>query len=416
MSKRIKITFPAADKKDSDQSAPNLLNGLLELPSTNPTAFVLFAHCFTCGKDIAAASRIARALVARGFGVLRFDFTGLGNSDGDFSNTNFSSNIADLVAAADFLRDNYQPPSIIVGHSLGGAAVLKAAQYIPESLAVVTIAAPSNAEHVIKNFADHVDSIDEHGQADVDLAGRKFVIKKQFIDDLRSQNADHISSLKKALLIFHSPLDQTVSINEAEKIYRLAKHPKSFVTLDTADHLLTSKDDAEYVATTIATWATRYLPAVQQSTSANESGVERGHVVVKERNHQFTRDIHSDNHYWLSDEPTDFGGDNLGPDPYEQLLASVGACTSMTIRMYANRKKLPLEDVTVTLSHSRSHVKDCQDCDNEKPQLLEVISREIRLKGDLTDAQRQRLMEIADKCPVHKTLHGNLSITSTLIN
>ena len=222
--------------------------------------------------------------------------------------------------------------------------------------------------------------------------------------------------LKKALLIFHSPMDQTVSINEAEKIYRQAKHPKSFVTLDTADHLLTSKQDAEYVATTIATWATRYLPEEQYSTITKDSDIPRGHILVKERNHQFTRDIHSDNHYWLSDEPLDFGGDNLGPDPYEQLLASVGACTSMTIRMYANRKKLPLDDVSVTLSHSRSHSKDCQNCDNEKPELLEIISREITLKGDLTDAQRQRLMEIADKCPVHKTLHGNLSITSTLIN
>ena len=411
MSKRIKVQFPAATCEQNLQ-----LNGLLELPSTSPTAFVLFAHCFTCGKDIAAASRIARALVARGFGVLRFDFTGLGNSDGDFANTNFSSNVADLVSAANFLRQEYQAPSILVGHSLGGAAVLKAAQHVPEALGIVTIAAPSSAEHVIKNFAVHVDDIDEHGQADVNLAGRPFVIKKQFLDDLRDQDTDHIASLKKALLIFHSPMDQTVSINEAEKIYRQAKHPKSFVTLDNADHLLTNKDDAEYVATTIATWAIRYLPAEQFSTSAQESAVPRGHVMVNERNKQFTRDIHSDNHYWLSDEPIDFGGDNLGPDPYEQLLASVGACTSMTIRMYANRKKLPLDDVSVTLSHSRSHIKDCQDCEDEKPQLLEVISREISLKGNLTDAQRQRLMEIADKCPVHKTLHGNLSITSTLIN
>lgn len=411
MSKRIKVQFPAATSEKNLQ-----LNGLLELPSTSPTAFVLFAHCFTCGKDIAAASRIARALVARGFGVLRFDFTGLGNSDGDFSNTNFSSNIADLVSAADFLRHEYQAPSILVGHSLGGAAVLKAAQHIPETLGVVTIAAPSNAEHVIKNFAVHVDDIDEHGQADVNLAGRPFVIKKQFLDDLREQDTDHISSLKKALLIFHSPMDQTVSINEAEKIYRQAKHPKSFITLDSADHLLTNKDDAEYVATTIATWATRYLPAEQLSTSIKQSTVSHGHVMVNERNQRFTRDIHSDNHSWLSDEPLNFGGDDLGPDPYEQLLASVGACTSMTIRMYANRKKLPLEDVSVTLSHARSHVKDCQDCEDEKPQLLEIISREISLKGNLTDVQRQRLMEIADKCPVHKTLHGNLSITSTLID
>ncbi|MGB1237294.1 MAG: alpha/beta fold hydrolase [Pseudomonadales bacterium] len=411
MSKRTKVQFPATSSQQGLQ-----LNGLLELPQNSPIAFVLFAHCFTCGKDIAAASRISRSLVARGFGVLRFDFTGLGNSDGDFSNTNFSSNIADLVSAADFLRREYQAPSILVGHSLGGAAVLKAAQFIPESLGVVTIAAPSSAEHVIKNFAVHVEDIDKHGQADVNLAGRAFVIKKQFLDDLRDQSSDHIASLKKALLIFHSPVDATVSISEAEKIYRQAKHPKSFITLDNADHLLTSKDDAEYVATSIATWATRYLPSQQLSTSNKASTVQRGHVIVGERNKQFTRDIHTDNHYWLSDEPLDFGGDNLGPDPYEQLLASIGACTSMTIRMYANRKKLALDDVSVTLSHSRTHIKDCQDCDSEKPQSIEVISREITLKGDLTDAQKQRLMEIADKCPVHKTLHGNLSITSTLVD
>lgn len=413
MSKRIKVQFPAANANTSEALQ---LNGLLELPSGSPQAFVLFAHCFTCGKDIAAASRIARALVARGFGVLRFDFTGLGNSDGDFANTNFSSNVADLIAAANFMRQHYQAPSILVGHSLGGAAVLKAAPQLDEVKAVVTIAAPSNAEHVVKNFSVHVDDIDRDGEANVDLAGRQFLIKKQFLDDLRQQDTDHLGSLKKALLIFHSPMDKTVSINEAEKIYRQAKHPKSFITLDNADHLLTNKEDAEYVATSIATWAMRYLPLEKLETRPKESAIQRGHVTVSERNHQFTRDVHSDNHHWLSDEPLDFGGDNLGPDPYEQLLASVGTCTSMTIRMYANRKKLPLEDVTVSLSHSRSHVKDCQDCEDEKPQLLEVISREISLKGDLTDAQRQRLMEIADKCPVHKTLHGNLSITSKLIN
>lgn len=264
MSQRIKVKFPAS--LDNTQSEAITLTGLLEKPADNVKAYVLFAHCFTCGKDIAAASRIARSLVAQGYAVLRFDFTGLGNSDGDFANTNFSSNVADLVAAADFLRSNYQPPSLLIGHSLGGAAVLKAAQHIPESLGVVTIGAPADPDHVIKNFACQLNTIESEGQATVDLAGRAFTIKKQFLDDLRQQDTKYISSLKKALLIFHSPIDATVPIKEAEKIYTNAKHPKSFVSLDQADHLLSSKADAEYVAATIAAWASRYLPDAVQNT------------------------------------------------------------------------------------------------------------------------------------------------------
>jgi putative redox protein len=407
MSKRNKVSFASSTNSDIQ------LSGLLETPGDDIRAFVLFAHCFTCGKDIAAASRISRALVAHGYGVLRFDFTGLGNSDGDFANTNFSSNVGDLVAAADFLRHTYRAPSLLIGHSLGGAAVLKAAGAIPESLGVVTIGAPADPEHVIKNFTVNLSTIESEGQAQVSLAGRPFTIKKQFVDDLRSQDCGYISSMKKALLIFHSPLDATVSIREAEKIYTEAKHPKSFVSLEDADHLLSNKADADYVATTIAAWASRYMPGDTVAAVQVESGVAGGHVIVQERNQVFTQNVYSDSHFWLADEPSKVGGDNLGPDPYEHLLAGLGACTSMTLRMYAGRKKLPLENVKVELSHSRNHGVDCEACDEQNPQ-IEVIDRKITLQGDLTDAQRQRLLEIADKCPVHKTLHGKLLVKSRL--
>lgn len=401
MPKRIKLEFPGTDGLK--------VAGLLETPDSNPHSFALFAHCFTCGKDVVSASRIARALVARGYAVLRFDFTGLGSSDGDFANSNFSSNVNDLVLAADFLRENYRAPSLLIGHSLGGAAVLAAAHTVEEVKGVVTIGAPSDPQHVVKQFDCKVDEIKETGEAEVKLAGRPFKIKKQFLDDLDEQyQTEKIASLKKALLVFHSPVDATVSIGEAEKIYRSAKHPKSFVSLDNADHLLTNAADAEYVATTIAAWASRYINE-PENIEQQTSGVTAGHVLVDEKNRHFTRTVISDSHVWLADEPVAAGGLDLGPDPYEHLLAALGTCTSMTIRMYADHKKLPLEDVTVSLSHDRQYNHDCEGCD-EKPQKIEVINRIVTLKGDLSDENRQRLLEIADRCPVHRTLKSNLDI------
>ncbi|WP_394210428.1 bifunctional alpha/beta hydrolase/OsmC family protein [Enterovibrio calviensis] len=400
--KRSKVTFVSGN---------NILAGMLETPEHTARGYALFAHCFTCGKDVAAASRISRALVNIGFAVLRFDFTGLGGSDGDFANTNFSSNVNDLVAAGDFLREHYQAPLLLIGHSLGGRAVLSAAQRIPEVSAVATIGAPADAEHVVKQFSADVGKIDADGEAEVSLAGRPFTIKKQFLDDIRTEN-DDIESLRVPLLVMHSPIDSVVSIREAEKIYLRAKHPKSFVTLDTADHLLTNKDDAQYVAELIAAWSHRYIdlasPIKESSTS-----IKRGEVLVTEHNKQFTRTIQTDHHQWFADEPVDFGGDNLGPDPYEHLLAGLGACTSMTLRMYANRKNLPLDDVKVTLSHSRQYGDDCEHCDDEHSK-VEVLAREIALFGNLTDDERQRLLEIADKCPVHKTLESKIVITTAL--
>ncbi len=391
------------------------LAGLLESSDTSVVrGYALFAHCFTCSKDIAAASRISRGLVALGYAVLRFDFTGLGNSDGDFSNTNFSSNVEDLVAAADFLRSEFQAPQLLIGHSLGGAAVLKAADRIAEVTAIATIGAPFNAEHVSKQLSADMDRITSEGEAEVDLAGRKFKIKKQFVDDIRSHNNEHISKLRRALLILHSPTDETVNIVEAEKIYLQALHPKSFISLDKADHLLSRAEDSEYVAACISAWASRFLAkASAEAADSKRPELSKGHVVVGEKNKQFTRTVHSDDHTWLADEPTRVGGQNLGPDPYEHLLAALGSCTSMTLRMYANHKKIALEDVNIELSHRRDHAEDCEGCEGDSG-FIDTLERRITLKGDLSDAERKRLMEIADRCPVHKTLENNPTIKTVL--
>ena len=383
------------------------LAGLLDQPDTETKAFAIFAHCFTCGKDVAAASRIARALCEKGYAVFRFDFTGLGGSDGDFANTNFSSNVNDLVLAADYLRDNFIAPSLLIGHSLGGTAVLKAAANIPSAKGVVSVGSPADAHHVAKQFSCDISTIEKDGEAEVSLAGRPFKIKKQFLDDISDQKMDHLAQLGKALLVLHSPMDQTVSINEAEKIYRAGKHPKSFISLDKADHLLTNRDDAAYVAETIAAWAGKFIER-PETLQVVETTIPKGEVLVQERN-EFSQDVYSDTHRWIADEPTSVGGSNLGPDPYEHLLAALGTCTSMTIRMYANRKKWPLKDVKVQLRHYRVHGEDCEQCDDQTRQ-IDIIDREITFKGDLDEQQQQRLMEIADRCPVHRTLHGTLEI------
>lgn len=405
--RRINLEFPGSDGLT--------IAGILEIPESTPHAFVLFAHCFTCGKDVVAASRISRYLVERGFAVLRFDFTGVGKSEGEFADSNFTSNVKDLLFAANFLREDYLAPALLIGHSLGGAAVLSAASEIPEARGVVTIGAPADPNHVMKQFVCEVPVIEEHGEAVVSLANRDFTIKKQFLDDLNAQNQmDKISHLHKALLVFHSPVDETVNISEAEKIYVTAKHPKSFVSLDTADHLLTSAQDAEYVAATIAAWASRFVDSTF-GVKQFESNVSRGHVKINEKNREFLRTVVSDHHAWYADEPTSVGGSDLGPDPYEHLLAALGACTSMTIRMYANRKEIPLDDVTIEVSHDREHVTDCEGCD-ESPKKIEVLERTIVLKGELSEAQRKRLLEVADRCPVHRTLESELHIRTELVD
>jgi len=403
--------MPNRNKFQFTGSTGEQLAALLETPDREPIATALFAHCFTCGKDIAAASRIARALVKRGYAVMRFDFTGLGNSDGDFANTNFSSNVDDLVAAADHLRHEGMAPSILIGHSLGGTAVLSAAHRVAECKGVVTIGSPADAQHVSAQFSCDIEEIEKQGEAEVNLAGRKFLIKKQFLDDINKSSVGHITQLKTAFLVMHSPIDTTVNIAEAERIYRAAHHPKSFVSLDDANHLLTRASDAEYVADLISAWATRL---VNSSATPERPEVAAGQLTVHERNQKFMLDVFSDTHHWISDEPARVGGNNAGPDPYEHLLASVGTCTAMTLRMYASRKKWPLENAEVQLKHGREHLTDCETCD-ENPTQLDVITRQIKLHGDLNDEQRTRLMQIADRCPVHKTLTGQLEIRTEQI-
>jgi uncharacterized OsmC-like protein/alpha/beta superfamily hydrolase len=384
------------------------LAAVLDLPLGEPTAFALFAHCFTCGKDIRAAKTIAEALALCGIAVLRFDFTGLGGSEGEFANTHFSSNVDDLVAAADHLRQTRQAPALLIGHSLGGAAVLAAAHRIGEARAVVTIAAPSDPAHVTGLFKEQIDKIRAQGEVDVQLAGRPFKIRREFLDDVAEQMLmDRVAQLKKALLIFHSPTDATVGIENASHIFTAAKHPKSFVSLFGADHLLSKKSDARYVANVIAAWAERYL---EQPASVAQSASETGVVSVREtRAGKFQQEIMSGPHRFLADEPVAVGGLDSGPGPYDLLLASLGACTSMTIRIYADRKALPLERVTVRLSHKKIYAEDCAECETRQG-MVDRIERTITLEGTLDAAKRQRLMEIADRCPVHRTLRSEINI------
>lgn len=387
------------------------LAGLLESPTGEVKAYALFAHCFTCGKDIAAASRISRALVKNGFGVLRFDFTGLGNSDGDFPNTNFTSNLDDLRAASAFLKENHLAPQLLIGHSLGGAAVLAVANSIDSVKAVVSIAAPAKADHVIHNFDSHIEQINRDGVATVKLGTKKFQIKKQFIDDLNDNSQQGFSLKGKSLLVLHSPMDAQVPIKEAEKIYASVKHPKSFISLDKADHFLSHKSDAEYAASIISSWADKYIKAEDKKPAIEN--IDKASVVVSEKDHNFTLNVVSNDHYWLADQPVAAGGQNLGPDPYQHLLAALGTCTVMTLRMYAKLKKIPLTDISVTLKHHKNYHQDCQNCDQET-QYSEMINRHITLVGELSKAQRQKLLSIADKCPVHKTLHHQVKVITTI--
>jgi uncharacterized OsmC-like protein/alpha-beta hydrolase superfamily lysophospholipase len=393
-------------EKLSFQSSDGLeLAGRVDRPAGPLRAWALFAHCFTCSKDIAAASRISRALTEHGVGVFRFDFTGLGSSEGEFANINFSSNVRDLFAATDAMREHLGAPTLLIGHSLGGAAVLAAAGEIPEVRAVCTIGAPSDPGHLRHLFVNEEEDIRAAGQAEVSIGGRRFTIQSQFLDDIAEQpQAARIASLKRALLVFHAPHDQVVGIDNARAIFVAAKHPKSFVSLDDADHLLSKKRDAEYVATVLAGWATRYLPEVDHEVTAH--GVVR---VTSSPNGKFLQEVRAGKHLILADEPTSSGGDDAGLTPYDLLLAGLGACTSMTLRMYADRKGLPLEGVKVELRHHRIHSDDCDDCESSGGQ-VDVIDREITIHGDLDEKVRTRLLQIADKCPVHRTLHNEIKV------
>ena len=390
----------------------------LDTPDTPPRAWAIFAHCFTCSKDTKAALHIARALAASGFGVLRFDFTGLGGSGGDFSNTHFSSNVDDLVAAADWLRTQHGTPALLVGHSLGGAAVLAAAHRIPDARAVATLGAPFDPAHVTHQFGENLKVIDEQGQATVTLAGRPFTIKRAFLDDLGGQaHGERIRQLRRPLLVMHPPQDGVVSIDNAAAIFKAALHPKSFVSLDGADHLLTREDDARFAVDVITAWASRYLPKAASAPTTDtpaDAAVEAGWLeVVETGSGAFTSAVRVGSHRWLADEPVSVGGAGAGPSPYDLLTAALGACTAMTLRIYARQKGLPLDRVRVRLKHSKIHASDCEHCETAVGR-IDRIEREIELQGPLNETQRQRLLEITDKCPVHRTLHGEVDVATRM--
>lgn len=380
----------------------------LDMPVGAPQAYAIFAHCFTCSKDIFAAARISQALSARGIAVLRFDFTGLGASGGDFANTNFSSNVGDLVAAADFLRDTREAPQILIGHSLGGAAVLVAAGEIPEARAVVTIAAPSDAAHVVENFAADLDRIETDGRAEVRLAGRRFTISRDFLEDVRGVRvADAVSALGRALLVFHAPRDETVGIDNARRIFEAAMHPKSFVSLDDADHLLTRPEDAIYLADVLAAWAARYVE-LREAEPVN-------FVEVRETGAtKFQQAVSVGRHSLLADEPESLGGGGTGPTPYDFLAIALGACTAMTLRMYADRKGLDLGRVSVTVDHAKVHAEDCAECVEGSTGRIDRFERKIMVEGEVAPEMRDKLIEIAGKCPVHRTLEKS-SVVATLL-
>lgn len=402
--KTQRFTFPGSNG--------NELAARLDLPSGPPRAYALFAHCFTCTKDILAASRIADGLTGKGIGVLRFDFTGLGGSDGEFSNTNFSSNVDDLIAAADHMRENLAAPQILIGHSLGGAAVLMAAGKMKEVRAVATIAAPADPAHVAHTFQSFVEEIETTGTADVLLGGRPFQIQKQFIEDIRSQNLEAaVAGLHKALLILHAPGDEIVGIENAGQLFQAAKHPKSFITLDGADHLLSRSADAKYAAEIIATWAGRYIDVVD---SPKPKAIPGTVIVAETTAGKFTNTIVTGSgHVIVADEPESVGGDDTGATPYDLLLSSLGACKTMTMRMYAERKGYALEHAEVRLSHDKIYAKDCESCET-KTGKIDQIKTEITLTGDLSDEERQKVFEIAERCPVHRTITSEIIIEAKL--
>lgn len=387
------------------------LSGLLDLPIEKPVGYALFAHCFTCSKNLKAAANIAHALNDAGIAVLRFDFTGLGQSEGEFSDTNFSSNVGDLLAAVDYLSREHEKPAILVGHSLGGTAVLQAAVEVESAVAVATIGSPSKPAHVARLFSGSEEVLRDRGEALVDLGGRPFLMKQQFLDDLENQNlASSVGSLRKALLIMHAPLDDVVEIDNASELFIAAKHPKSFVSLDSADHLLTRHADSRYAGQVLASWASRYLPSAKVPDALHAA---EGEVASRTRLDGFRTEVQLGHHKIVADEPRSVGGTDQGPTPYDLLSAALATCTSMTLRMYANHKKLALDSATVHVEHDRIHAKDCEDCESGDGKIDE-FRRTVSLEGDLTDAQQSRMIEIADRCPVHRTLHGEIKVRTRL--
>lgn len=394
-SRAQKFTFPG--------SSGHSLDARVDLPAGTPVGTALVAHCFTCSKDLLGISRMSHALTTHGWAVVRFDFTGLGSSEGEFANTDFTSNVRDLVAAADHLRSQGRAPALLIGHSLGGPAVLRAAERIPEVRAVCTLNAPFDPAHVGRMLDGRK----------VTLGGRSFEVSDSFLEDISEQPMQGaLRELGRPLLVMHAPTDDEVGIENARLIYEAARHPKSFVALDGADHLLTRKEDAEFVASMLATWAARYVPPPAPAEEAPMP--ELGRVRVRELGEgPFAQQITVGKHVLRADEPESFGGRDTGPTPYDFLNAALGACTAMTLRMYADRKKWPLERATVELSHAKVHAADCLDCETIAGKIDE-IERVVTLEGPLSEEQRERLLEIADRCPVHRTLESEVKVRTVL--
>ncbi len=385
----------------------------LDRPVGEPRAYALFAHCFSCSKDIFAASRISQGLTEHGFAVLRFDFTGLGQSEGDFANTNFSSNVEDLLSAVDYLRAEHRAPAVMIGHSLGGAATLMAATQVAEAKAVVTVGAPADTGHVVHNFIDHVPEIEARGEAQVQLGGRPFTIRRQFLEDLKNHEVTQaIGHLRKALLIMHAPLDQTVGIENATDLFIKARHPKSFVSLDTADHLLTAKADALYAADVISAWSARFLDSL--ATDQPEPTGEQEVLVTETAPGPFTAHMIAGRHHQIGDQPKASGGQDAGPAPYDYLANALAMCTVQTIRVYARHKKLELGPISARVRYDKRHVQDCEDCVDGKSIKMLHFDVEVSVEGPLEEAVRGKLVSIAEKCPVHQTLahhHAPISVS-----
>jgi len=395
-----------------NQTGENLA-ARLDLPvDEKPVAFAIFAHCFTCTKNLNAVVNINRALAREGIATLRFDFTGLGESEGDFSHTSFSSNVSDLIAAADFLKLEFEAPKLLIGHSLGGAAVLQAAKYVPSSIAIATIGAPLNLTHLVRYLEPQQQAVRTKEEAEITLAGKTFKIRRQFLDDLELTHIQEtIQSLCKPLLIFHSPADSIVGIENAAEIFQMARHPKSFISLDRADHLLSNREDSLYVGSVLAAWVRKYLEISLPVSPPRELTDNR--VVTRTGRRGYQTEIIANGHRLMADEPIAVGGADTGPNPYDYLLSALGACTGMTLRMYADHKEWPLDSVVVRLKHQKVHARECRECETQNGK-LDSIEREIELEGPLDSEQRHRLLEIADRCPVHRTLHSEIIVKTAL--
>ena len=406
----IRMTFPG--------SLGHELAARLDMPPGGVKAFALLAHCFTCSKDILAARHIAAALTSLGVAVLRFDFTGLGSSEGEFQNTSFSSNVEDLVRAADHLRTHYRAPALVIGHSLGGAAVLAAAHRLPEAKAIVTIGAPSDVAHVLQQFRAQLDDIERDGIANVTLAGRSFPISRTLVEDAKGQALQQqIANLRKALLVMHAPRDLTVGIEHATAIFTAARHPKSFVSLDDADHLLSHKRDAVYAAEVIAAWASRYIEGHEQQASAEDR--HDGVLVMETGEGKFQNVVLAGRHQLLADEPVSVGGLDSGPSPYDYLAAALATCTSMTLRIYAERNQMPLGRVSVSVKHGKlpaAHCKDCGEAVEGRTGNIDRFERTIAVEGGADATTANKLIEIAGKCPVHRTLEARSAVVTRFAN